>query len=40
MEQKTNHIKSGGNMNSKQSIYWIVYFLIMAGAVIAVSILG
>jgi hypothetical protein len=40
MNPSTNKIKSGGHMNSKQSIYWIIYFLIMAGGVIAMALLG
>jgi hypothetical protein len=40
MEQSTNTFKSGGRMNIKQSVYWIIYILIMAGIVVAMTILG
>jgi hypothetical protein len=40
MNQSSNNIKSGGRMQAKQSFYWIIYFLIMVGAVIAISVLG
>jgi len=40
MKNNTSTIKNGGRMNIKQGVYWIIYIVIMAGIVIAMTVLG